>query len=364
MIKNILSLIALLLLAAANAFAASPRWKKGIVEEQFIYKKAEASYPSCHSATLAETPKGLVVAWFAGQHERHPEVCVYVSRLEDGNWTKPENVADGIVNDTLRYACWNPVLYQVPNGELQLFYKVGPSVGGWVGKIKTSTDNGKTWSAANDLEEGYLGPVKNKPVLLDNGKVFCGSSTEGGKWQVHFEITEDFGKTWTKTDHINEGKVYSVIQPSILQHGNGVLQVLCRSKNAVLATAWSYDNGETWGLFKPSGLPNNNSGTDAVTLQDGRHLVVYNHIATPVNAKKGHRTPLNVAISKDGKTWKAALVLEDSEISQYSYPAVIQSADGMVHIMYTWRRELMKYVKIDPSKLKLSSIKEGEWPKK
>ncbi len=353
-------IIFLLIGLSLNVYAQ--RWQKGIIEQGFIYNKAGVDYPSCHAATIAETPNGMVAAWFGGQHERHPEVCIYVSRKENGKWSKPENVANGIVNDTLRYACWNPVLYQVPGGDLMLFYKVGPNVGGWVGKLKTSGDNGKTWSEAKDLPEGYLGPVKNKPVLLKNGQLFCPSSTEGGKWRVHFEITNDFGMTWSKTEPINEGKVYSVIQPSILQYGDSTLQVLCRSKNAVLATSWSYDNGKTWSLFKSSGLPNNNSGTDAVTLKDGSQLLVYNHVATPVNAGKGHRTPLNVAVSKDGKTWKAALVLEDSEIGQYSYPSVIQGADGMVYVVYTWRRELIKYVKIDPSKLKLTTIKDGEWP--
>jgi alpha-L-rhamnosidase len=109
-------------------------------------------------------------------------------------------------------------------------------------------------------------------------------------------------------------------------------------------------------------MPNNNSGTDAVTLQDGRQLLVYNHVLPPEGQAKGPRTPLNVAISQDGKQWYAALVLEDSPISQYSYPSVIQSADGMVHIVYTWRRQRIKYVKVDPSKLQMTEkIVNGQW---
>ncbi|RYG43654.1 MAG: sialidase, partial [Chitinophagaceae bacterium] len=77
---------------------------------------------------------------------------------------------------------------------------------------------------------------------------------------------------------------------------------------------------------------------------------------------KGPRTPLNVAISNDGKKWYAAAILEDSPISQYSYPSVIQSADGMVHVVYTWRRQKIKYVKIDPSKLVLKEIVNKKWP--
>jgi predicted neuraminidase len=82
----------------------------------------------------------------------------------------------------------------------------------------------------------------------------------------------------------------------------------------------------------------------------------------PGTEAKGPRTPLNVSISNDGINWKAALVLEDSKISQYSYPSMIQSSDGMVHVVYTWRRERLKYVKIDPTKLKAIPIKNGIWP--
>jgi alpha-L-rhamnosidase len=353
--------ITLLVGFAACKNSGPDRWKQGIVAEAFIYEAEDVAFPSCHAATIAETPDGLVAAWFGGKHERHPEVCIYMSRMTEGQWSKPVSVADGIVSDTLRYATWNPVLYQVPNGELQLYYKVGPNVGRWVGMIKTSKDDGETWSDPVELPDGFLGPVKNRPVLLNDGRLLAASSTEGGAWRVHFEETTDFGKTWNKIGPINGGKEYSVIQPSILVHNDSTLQILCRSKNAVLATSWSYDNGRTWGIIKPSGLPNNNSGTDALTLQDGRHLVVYNHVATAVNAAKGYRTPLNVAVSKDGINWKAALVLEDSEISQYSYPSVIQGKDGMVHIVYTWRRELIKYVKVDPARLDLTSIEDEKW---
>ncbi|MFB6320055.1 exo-alpha-sialidase [Saccharicrinis sp. FJH54] len=354
--------VTLLSIVTISLQAMEGRWKKGIVDAQFLYEKDV--YPSCHAGTLAETPDGLVAAWFGGTYERHPDVTIRFSKFKNGKWSKSVEVANGVINDTLRYPTWNPVLYQVPGGDLLLFYKVGPKPSEWWGVMKRSSDNGETWSEAQKLPDGYIGPVKNKPVLLEDGTLICPSSTEGNGWNVHFEFTKDWGKTWDKTDAINNYKVHSIIQPSVLTYPDGRLQILCRSKNAVLVTSWSDDNGKTWSLTQPSGLPNNNSGTDAVTLADGRQLVVYNHVATPINASKGHRTPLNVAVSKDGKTWYAALVLEDSEISQYSYPAVIQTSDGLVHIIYTWRREKMKHVVVDPDKLKLSKIVDEKWPEK
>lgn len=342
---------------------AGNRWKDGILVDEFICEKP--SFPESHAATIAETKEGhLIASFFGGTKERNPDVCIWVSRLINDKWTEPQNVANGIVNDTLRYACWNPVLYQVPNGELQLYYKIGPNVAGWTGKMITSQDGGITWSEPKNLPEGFLGPIKNKPVLLKNGTLFCPSSTEGDGWKVHFETTKDFGKTWKKTGPINEGKELHTIQPSLLTYPGGRLQILCRSQERAIIESWSNDNGKTWSPMAKTMLPNTNSGTDAVTLKDGRQLLVYNHVLPNDTLKKGKgaRSPLNVAISYDGKTWYAASILEDSPISQYSYPSVIQSSDGMVHIVYTWRRKAIKYVKIDPDQLILSKIEDMKWP--
>ena len=358
--KNIFYIFLIQILFSFYSCSNKISYKDGIVEEEFIYDSA--SFPSCHASTIAETPGGLVVAFFGGTAERNPDVCIYVCRKQNNKWTKPLEVANGVINDTLRYPTWNPVLYQIPGGDLLLFYKVGPHPSSWQGMITRSKDNGVSWSKPDSLPAGNIGPVKNKPVLIGKSTLICPSSTEDKGWRVHFEITNDWGKTWSKVGPINDGKIFSAIQPSILKYKDGRLQVLCRSKNRVIAESWSADSGNTWSLMQESSLPNNNSGTDAVTLADGRQLLVYNHVKTPANAPKGYRTPLNVAISKDGKNWYAALILEDSEISQYSYPAAIQSSDGMVNIVYTWRREKIKYVKVDPSKLKTRKIENEKWP--
>jgi predicted neuraminidase len=345
------------------AGCATVEQQNAIVRSEFIFETAP--FPSCHASTIAETKSGLVAAWFGGTAERNPDVCIYVARQENGHWTTPTSVADGVGFATNRLPTWNPVLFQPRNGVLLLFYKVGPSPATWWGMMMASKDDGKTWSKPERLPDGILGPIKNKPVQLPNGDILCGSSTEGdGGWRVHFERSEDFGKTWTATAPVNDGKEIGAIQPSILFHHDGQLQAMGRTRNDQMFQIWSQDNGVTWGKLSLMDLPNPNSGTDAVTLRDGRQLLVYNHNTRTGSLNKG-RSPLNVAISTDGTHWLAALVLEDDPTAPngFAYPAVIQTSDGLVHITYTWERKRIKHVVINPAKLNLQPMVNGEWPK-
>lgn len=363
MLRKFSTLFLVGLAIASGLKAQNKYWKTGIVKDEFLYTKA--SFPECHSATIAETPKGLVAAFFGGTKERNPDVEIRVCREINGKWTAPVAVANGIVNDTLRYPTWNPVLYQVPGGDLLLFYKIGPKPSMWKGWMIRSKDNGVTWSKPEKLPEGFLGPVKNKPVTLKDGSLLCPSGVESGKTAIHFERYDVQKNKWTMMAlPPNNANYESPIQPTIMFHGKDTLQALCRSKEEAILQTWSYDGGKTWTPLSKTSLPNNNSGIDAVTLKNGWQLLAYNHAVPNATWKKGKgpRTPLNVAISKDGIHWYAVLILEDSPVSQYSYPSVIQSKDGMIQIVYTWRRTRIKYVEVDPSKLIPLKIKGGEWP--
>jgi predicted neuraminidase len=322
----------------------------GIVLREFIYETAP--FPECHASTIVETQGTLVAAWFGGTEEKDPDVGIWLSRRLKEKWTEPVEVANGLENQVrdgkkVRYPTWNPVLFQPTKGDLLLFYKVGPSPSTWWGMLMTSADGGKSWSKPRRLPDGILGPIKNKPIELPGGALLCPSSTETperpSKWQVHFEITGDLGEFWTQVGPVNDGVEFGAIQPSILVHAGGKLQALGRTRQGSVFQIFSDDGGATWGKMTATKLPNPNSGIDAVTLRDGRHLIVYNH------TRQG-RSPLNVALSSDGTEWKGVLVLEN-EAGEYSYPAVMQTADGLVHITYTWNRKRIRHVAIDPAKL-------------
>jgi predicted neuraminidase len=351
----------LLALSVFRPGVTMAQYQSAIVKSEFIFESAP--FPSCHASTIAETKSDLVAAWFGGTAERNPDVCIYVARDVDGQWTPPMKVADGVGFETNRMPCWNPVLFQPRDGPLMLFYKVGPKPAAWWGMLTTSLDEGKTWSKPVRLPANILGPVKNKPVQLADGAILCGSSTENNGRRVHFESTTDFGKTWSATPPVNDPKSIGAIQPSILFLKNGGLEVVGRTQNDRMFQIFSSDEGRTWGTMTLMDLPNPDSGTDAVTLRDGRQILVYNHNIRTGSNNKG-RSPLNVAVSDDETNWQAALVLENDPDapSGFAYPAVIQTRDGLVHITYTWERKRIKHVVIDPAKLELLPIVNGQWP--
>lgn len=317
--------------------------------------------PQCHASTIEEISDGFIAAWFGGTREGDPDVSIWSSRYVDGSWSRPVELANGIQNETLRYPCWNPVLFKPDEGPLMLFYKVGPSPREWWGMLTTSEDEGKSWTEPVKLGDGKLGhligPVKNKPIQLTDGTIICPSSTEKQEdtmhWRVHFEFTSDLGRTWRVTGPINEGIEFNAIQPSILTYPDGKMQILCRTAQGVIAQSWSEDYGETWSKMTATVLPNPSSGIDAVTLSDGRQLLVYNHTTREGEFPKS-RNMLNVAISEDGYAWNPVLTLERQK-GEYSYPAVIQSSDGLVHVTYTYARQSIKHAVIDPKRLKQRS---------
>lgn len=320
-----------------------------IVVREFI--AGDLPTPSCHASTIVEAAPGrLVAAWFGGTDEGADDVGIFVSHREGNEWSRPVEVATGSGADGDRQPCWNPVLWRRPDGLLVLSYKVGRSPQTWHGLERRSHDGGRTWDEPRRLSRpgttvtgGPVGPVKNKPVVAADGTILAPSSSEDDGWRVHVERSTDGGDSWEIVGPLNDGRAIAAIQPALLTMGDGSLLALGRTRSGRIFRTASRDGGRTWSPLELTDLPNPSSGIDAVTLHDGRHLLVSN----PVD--RG-RTPLVVALSRDGVDWRPVGTLEDDP-GEYSYPAIIESADGRVHVTYTWRRRRIGHVVIDPAAL-------------
>ena len=317
----------------------------GYISGELIYPINEKPTPQCHASTIAYSKGNLVVAWFGGKKEKDPSVGIWLSRKINDTWTKPVKVAKAVNEEGKPVPCWNPVLFQPKNAPLMLFYKEGEDEDTWFSMLMTSNDGGETWSKAERLADSLYGSVKNKPIQLSDGTIVCPTSEEVNGWKVYMSMTADNGKTWSKVGPLNNNDVFDAIQPTLFTYPDGRIQALIRTRQKRIVQIWSEDNGKTWSDMTKLNLPNPNCAIDGVTLKDGRQLLVYNY-----SAKR--RTPLNIAISNDGVNWKNVMELENQTGNlEFSYPSVIQTPDGMVHVVYTYLRESVKHVVIDPSKI-------------
>ncbi|MBQ6065007.1 MAG: family 78 glycoside hydrolase catalytic domain [Prevotella sp.] len=328
--------------------ATLPQRGPQVVVDEFLYK--QASFPECHSASILETKKGdLVATYFGGTKERNPDVCIWVSRKPKGKtaWTAPQMAADGVFSPDYREACWNPVIYEMPDGELRIYFKIGVNVAGWKGWMVRSKDGGNTWGKREQLPDTIYGPIKNKPIL-NNGRLISPTSDERDGWKLYFEYSDDMGKTWKRTAFVEAEQGIKAIQPTIIVLPDGRLEALCRTRSRHIGVTFSNDNGETWSKLQFIETPNNNSGIDAVSLKEGGYALICNDWPIEPDKEKGVRTPLSILKSVDGTNWEHWITLEDSPIHQYSYPSIIQSRDGHIHVVYTWRRQRVKHVELIP----------------
>jgi predicted neuraminidase len=333
------------LLGAPLACAGMLRGANESVSE-FIFDSAP--FPSCHASTLVELANGdLMSAWFGGTGEGKPDVAIWASQRVAGKWAEPVEM----IRES-QTPCWNPVLFYTKDRRLWLYYKFGTSPSQWTAGRKYSDDHGKSWSAVEHLPAGIYGPIRAKPLVLEDGTIVSGTSVESYRsWSAWIERSTDGGKTFSRIGPItvpdasrgsDDGKSnHGLIQPSVISLGGKRLRMYMRSTQDIgrVCVADSTDAGVTWTQARPLDVPNPNSGIDAVALRDGRVVLVYN------NTVKG-RSPLNLAVSRDAEKFTMFRTLEDAPGEEFSYPSAIQGKDGHLHIVYTWRRKKIRHVKL------------------
>ena len=339
------------------------RWLAAQKASELIFQPGSTSFPSSHASTVVELKGGdVMAAWFGGTAEGKPDVAIWAARQSGDKWAAPVE----LVREP-GTPCYNPVLFYTKDGRLWMYYKFGPSPATWSAGRIYSTDNGQSWSRPEHLPAGLLGPIRAKPLVLADGTIVSGSSIESYReWAVWIERSTNNGQTWSKIGPIvpppdldrrgyGDGKsngvadvpgstdwkfIQGIIQPSVVRRRGTNLRLYARStaKTARVTIADSPNNGRTWTQARPIDVPNPNSGIDAVSLKDGRVVLIYNNSTTA-------RTPLNLAVSTDGETFHMFKTLEDQP-GEYSYPALVQAQNGDLLITYTWKRQSIKYVRL------------------
>jgi len=320
----------------------------------------DARFLFSHAANLAILPGGrLALVCFRGSIEGAADTVATFQVLgEDGRWSDPR-----VVVDEPGRAVGNSVLMPVPDGRVLLFYTVSGSIDDnamWSGCsicYIASEDRGATWSGCSVLTEetGFI--CRNPGLVLGNGDWLLpiydnrGGALEAyegmGGNESSVLISSDQGRHWRRYGRMVAGA--GTVQPSVVECGDGRLVALLRTRNfwngsdprwAYIYRSESRDHGRNWTHPRATALPNNNSSLQALRLAGGALALAYNHQSS------AERSPLNISLSyDDGDSWPVMRELEayDAEGS-YCYPALAQTADGRIHVAYTYNETHIKHV--------------------
>ena len=315
-------------------------------------------FPQCHAPTVYPfDDKNVLVCYFAGEREGADDVGIWLSEMKNGEWKKPRRIAK--VDQT---AHWNPVIYGTDDC-IHVLFKVGKTISGWKSYIISSADGGETWTEPEKLPNWNSagGPVKNKPIILSDGRMLAPRSDEPvGAWIPGIDESTDGGKTFSmlseipintgmKADESTYMEGLGAIQPTLWESEPGIVHAFLRTTAGRIFRSDSYNGGKNWCTAYKTPLPNNNSGIDIVKAENSLYLVM-----NPVDVSWGARTPLIVMKSENnGYTFRTVCVLSDDIIDdehkrsgQFCYPAVVYK-DKKLYIVYTYNRKSIAYTVLD-----------------
>ncbi len=353
-----------------------------------------------HAASLVELRDGrLRAVWFSGSREGAADVSVQTSVMDPLNlkWG-PESTL--IERHQLQRGLWryvkkigNPVIARAPDGSLML-WMVNVSLGGWAGSSISwvrSTDEGETWSLPRRL---VTSPFLNVSTLVKAGPVAMGNGDVS--LPVYHEFIAKFGEVLRiNSDGQVVGKVritdsQTSLQPVLLALSPQRAEVYLRSGNAqALMTSETTDSGKSWSPTQPSAWPNPDSALAGLLSSTGIRWLALNPAernrdvlallsGSAVQALKGARPWIvessvspRVPISNDDfesllsrellargadpaqalayvASAKRQLCNGGSCAQEFSYPFLLQSRDGYIHLVYTWHRTRIKHVRFNP----------------
>ena len=339
-------------------------------------------FPSSHASNLLNLRNGdLLCAYYSGRWEAQSGVAIVLSRLPKGSdqWTRPVIVAQEAGS-----AFENPVLFESPEGLLWLFYTSQAADAGQSNAqifSRTSTDGGKNWTAAKLLfpKPGSF----DRERLVDTGErwIFPIYYTPGLDAENYsaIEISADQGQNWKECAVPGSN---GLVQPDVVELSPRRFMAFFRSRFADWVYTSSSEDGCSWSAPRPTQIPNNNSSIQVTRLRDGHLVIAFNNIQVTTTRGKPRDTarwPMSVALSIDGgQTWPW---IRDVDIGQdvpqeavpdvmagadvrdekktffehlidYSYPSIIETADGRINMSYTYRRRTIKYAAFDESWIK------------
>ncbi|MCF8130783.1 MAG: exo-alpha-sialidase [Deltaproteobacteria bacterium] len=337
----------------------SDAYKEPFINSDFINPGSESGM--VHVGSICEISDGqLGAVWYGGTREGAKDVAIFFSKKPSGldtPWATPRIIVDrkSATRELNRYIkkVGNPVLFSGPEKRLWLIF-VSITAGGWSGSslnVKASLDGGLTWSDSSRLT---LSPFFNISELVKGRPLPVGVTEDSENRDcfavpIYHELLGYFPEIlWIAFSRTNEDIFYeknrmaggtSFIQPSIapLHAYSASAFYRCLSPSRQISSARTDDGGKTWSTPKFLNLPNPDSAVDALPLDQNRILMAFND-------SSNNRQILQLAVSNDqGVNWTRIRTLENSPHEEFSYPYMIRGRNGLIHLVYTWKRKRIRH---------------------
>lgn len=323
-----------------------------MLETRFLYDRLP-DRPSCHCASLCELPDGdLLAVWYAGIREGLPDSALLQARFSraEGQWTAPQTIID-----TPGESDGNAILFAAPGGRVWLFHTIIHGQG-WDSVLaywRQSLDGGLTWSSSRLFLKDTGMMFRCRPLQLRSGRLLIPMYDEKD-WTSFMCYSDDEGFSWHQSAKLVA--LEGAIQPAVVERADGSLlaYMRCGSRVGHLWQATSDDGGASWTAPVPVDLPNPNAGVDMIRLQSGELLLA-------ANLTTNSRSPLHLALSEDeGETWPHRAIVALDPGQEFSYPQLLQGADGACHLLYTWRRERIRHLLFDAEWVRKEAARQRE----
>jgi predicted neuraminidase len=342
------------------------------VEESYL----EKLFRSSHAANLLKLKNGdLLCFWFSGTREGESNVAIVMSRLARGSeqWSKTVEI-----DHQEGRSFQNPVAFQAPGGRVWLLHTsqaAGQGQSNAEVLYLTSQDAGQTWTSPRALFTQPGSFIRHPPVLI-NKKAWLlpmyytpsRSITDGAESDHSaVKLTRNGGKTWREC---NVPQSNGLVQPTVVRLANRHFLGLFRSRYADFIYRSTSTDGCVWTVPTPTHLPNNNSSIQLTILRDGSLVIAFNNSSAGISRDKARasvRKPLSIALSQDGgETWPWVRDIETGSPSEqsdeiqggrgkheeYSYPSLLQDANGKINVAYSYNRGAIKVVRFEEEWIK------------
>lgn len=346
-----------------------------------------------HAAFIERLDDGtLACLWFGGTLEGKSDISIYAATLQPGaeSWSDAVRLS----HDPARSE-QNPVLWRNGAGAWQLFHTAQPAGNQDECLLRArpiSIGESLVGGEPRDLDLPLGSFIRGRFVRRADGAwmmpVFRCISRPGQRWNGSHDtaavaVSHDDGETWAMSEV--PGSIGSVHMTIVPLDGSHMVAFYRRRQSDFVYRSESLDGGATWSAPEPTDVPNNNSSINVIRLADGRLAMVCNPTSAATSADRRvslydeieegddrpdasggcspvwgvPRAPLTLCLSSDGgRTWPLRRIVDDSpgtclsnnsidgRNKELSYPYLLEGEGGELHVVYTYFRRAIKYVRL------------------